>query len=269
MKYMVCHRYGDHLSRFYLDSPEFWWPVPGKLQGLTGRWIACPDFIPVECSVTSHVDKVILIGLIWTCSSRCCFLWCHFCKRLYKLLFLSDLFITFFHFFFGNSTTVMLLQVYGFETLPVINMELQCWTMRPCRADERHGYPAARRCHSLVQLGNMAYICGGYNGLRIFGDLWMIDLSDLQWTRLPAVLPEPVYFHSAGVTDSGLMVVHGGVVQIDTRRSSKLFAVWLRVPSLKETCWQALIESQPDILDQPRQSLLEVGIPPDLVKRLD
>lgn len=159
--------------------------------------------------------------------------------------------------------------MYGFETLPVIDMELQCWTTRPCRADERHGYPPARRCHSCVQLGNVAYICGGYNGQIIFGDLWMIDLSSLQWTRLPAVLPEPVYFHSAGITESGLMLVHGGVVQIDTRRSAKVFAIWLRVPSLKESCWQVLIESHPAVLHQPRHSLLEIGVPPDLVDRLD
>jgi len=96
----------------------------------------------------------------------------------------------------------------------------------------------------------------------------MIDLLDMQWTRLPAVLPEPVYFHSAAVTDSGLMLVHGGVVQIDTRRSAKVYAIWLRVPSLKELSWQALVDSRPDILHQPRHSLLQVGIPPDIVDRL-
>jgi len=42
--------YGDCLSRFYQDSPQFWWPDPGKLQGLLGCWIApnskpCPDLL--------------------------------------------------------------------------------------------------------------------------------------------------------------------------------------------------------------------------------
>lgn len=159
-------------------------------------------------------------------------------------------------------------EVYGFEAVPVIDVELRCWTRRPCVRDSRYGYPAARRCHSCVQLGHVVYVCGGYNGHTIFGDLWMIDLLTMQWTRLPAVLPEPVYFHSAGVTSSGLMVVHGGVVQIDTRRSSKVFAVWLQVPPLKELCWQALIDTQPAVLRQSRQSLLETGVPPDLVARL-
>lgn len=159
--------------------------------------------------------------------------------------------------------------MYGFQTLPVINLESQCWSTRLCVADEQFGYPLARRCHSCVQLGSEVYMCGGYNGQIIFGDLWMIDLCSLQWTRLSVDLPEPVYFHSAGITASGLMVVHGGVVQIDTRRSSKVFAIWLRVPTLKESCWQALIKSRPDIVDHPRESLREIGVPPDLVDRLD
>jgi len=65
------------------------------------------------------------------------------------------------------------------------------------------------------------------------------------------------------------MVVHGGVVQIDTCRSSKVFAIRLKVPSLKELCWEVLLESDPGILHQSRQSLLQIGVPPDLVDRLD
>ena len=59
--------------------------------------------------------------------------------------------------------------------------------------------PLPRRCHSCVQLDNYAYICGGYNGEVILGDLWRINLEDLQWVKL-AMMPEPVYFHSAAVT---------------------------------------------------------------------
>ena len=103
----------------------------------------------------------------------------------------------------------------------MINVDLQCWTWRPCRADERHGYPAARRCHSLVQLGQAAYICGGYDGHTIFGDLWRLDLSMMQWTRLPAVLPEPVYFHSAGVTDAGQFISSCHIITANLHYDSK------------------------------------------------
>ena len=44
------------------------------------------------------------------------------------------------------------------------------------------------------------YICGGYNGDTIFGDLWALDLLSLQWRRLPTDLPQPIYFHSSAIT---------------------------------------------------------------------
>lgn len=90
------------------------------------------------------------------------------------------------------------------------------------------GYPAARRCHSCVQVKDgkdsfthfnvctpicclkcftspsvstpEVFICGGYNGELIMPDLWKINLRTFQWTKLPAVMPEPAYFHCAAVT---------------------------------------------------------------------
>lgn len=44
------------------------------------------------------------------------------------------------------------------------------------------------------------FICGGYNGELILDDLWKINLQTFQWTKLPAVMPEPAYFHCAAVT---------------------------------------------------------------------
>lgn len=44
------------------------------------------------------------------------------------------------------------------------------------------------------------FICGGYNGEVILSDLWKVNLQTLQWTKLPAVMPEPAYFHCAAVT---------------------------------------------------------------------
>lgn len=101
------------------------------------------------------------------------------------------------------------------------------------------GYPAPRRCHSCVQIRNGeacytkehisiqpvslikhcnfilhplilmflsafsivdVFICGGYNGELILADLWKINLQTFQWSKLPAVMPEPAYFHCAAVT---------------------------------------------------------------------
>ena len=44
------------------------------------------------------------------------------------------------------------------------------------------------------------FICGGYNGELILADLWKINLQNYQWSKLPAVMPEPAYFHCAAVT---------------------------------------------------------------------
>lgn len=44
------------------------------------------------------------------------------------------------------------------------------------------------------------FICGGYNGEVILGDLWKLNLLSFQWTKLLAIMPEPAYFHCAAVT---------------------------------------------------------------------
>ncbi len=44
------------------------------------------------------------------------------------------------------------------------------------------------------------FICGGYNGEVILDDLWKINLRTFQWNKLPALMPEPAYFHCAAVT---------------------------------------------------------------------
>lgn len=44
------------------------------------------------------------------------------------------------------------------------------------------------------------FVCGGYNGEVILGDVWKLNLQTFQWVKLPAAMPEPVYFHCAAVT---------------------------------------------------------------------
>lgn len=46
----------------------------------------------------------------------------------------------------------------------------------------------------------------------ILGDVWKLNLQSFQWVKLPAAMPEPVYFHCAAVTpvsDSLLAQVQG------------------------------------------------------------
>lgn len=52
------------------------------------------------------------------------------------------------------------------------------------------------------------FICGGYNGEVILDDLWKINLQTFQWNKLPAVMPEPAYFHCAAVTPVSLFYLN-------------------------------------------------------------
>lgn len=82
--------------------------------------------------------------------------------------------------------------------------------------------PAPRRCHGSVQYTDeksgitSVVISGGYNGDRVFSDVWRLDLSTLQWTCLrECILPCPVYFHSAALIPEGRMYIFGGIVKVN------------------------------------------------------
>lgn len=62
---------------------------------------------------------------------------------------------------------------------------------------------------TVVSHSTEVFICGGYNGEMILSDLWKINLQTFQWTKLPAIMPEPAYFHCAAVTPvSKISVTH-------------------------------------------------------------
>ncbi|KAK7895351.1 hypothetical protein WMY93_020676 [Mugilogobius chulae] len=131
------------------------------------------------------------------------------------------------------------------------------------------GYPAPRRCHSCVQIQNNVFICGGYNGEIILSDLWKINLQSFQWIKLPAIMPEPAYFHCAAVTPAGCMYIHGGVVDIhENKRTGSLFKIWLTVPSLLELCWENLLKAFPHLTTLPTMQLLNLGLTQELIERL-
>ncbi len=45
------------------------------------------------------------------------------------------------------------------------------------------------------------FISGGFDGsIKIYDDIWMLSLPSLQWQKLTAKLPEPVYFHASAIT---------------------------------------------------------------------
>ncbi|TNN70857.1 Kelch domain-containing protein 10 [Liparis tanakae] len=113
------------------------------------------------------------------------------------------------------------------------------------------------------------FICGGYNGELILSDLWKINLQTFQWTKLPAAMPEPAYFHCAAVTPAGCMYVHGGVVNTSgNRRTGSLYKVWLVVPSLLELTWEKLLKTFPHLDQLSTLQLLSMGLTHALIQRL-
>uniref|UniRef100_A0A8C9WDT3 Kelch domain-containing protein 10 n=1 Tax=Scleropages formosus TaxID=113540 RepID=A0A8C9WDT3_SCLFO len=158
---------------------------------------------------------------------------------------------------------------YPLDKIHAYNLETNSWEEIITKPHEKIGYPAARRCHSCVQIKNDVFVCGGYNGELILADLWKVNLQTFQWTKLPAVMPEPAYFHCAAVTPAGCMYVHGGVVNIhENKRTGSLFRIWLVVPSLLELCWEKLLKSFPHLAHLSAVQLLHLGLTQELIERL-
>ncbi|XP_078488171.1 kelch domain-containing protein 10 [Ciona intestinalis] len=166
----------------------------------------------------------------------------------------------------GTST-----QVFPLLHVHVYSITNNTWTTvrTEKRPDSDTTVPKPRRCHSCVQFGDKAFICGGYNGRTIYGDLWQLHLPTLVWTKI-ADMPEPVFFHSAAITPEGCMLVTGGNVCISpTIRTNSSYSIWLTVPSLQTLCWHKLIETMPQLLSMTKKQLLELGINEHFVKKLE
>ncbi|XP_061534151.1 kelch domain-containing protein 10-like isoform X2 [Phycodurus eques] len=158
---------------------------------------------------------------------------------------------------------------YRLDKIHAYNLETNYWEEIVTKPHEKLGYPAARRCHSCVQVQHEVFICGGYDGQLIMDDLWKLNLRTFKWTKLPAIMPEPAYFHCAAVTPAGCMYVHGGVVNMSgNRRTASLYKVWLVVPSLLELAWEMLLKIKPHLAQMSTLQLLGLGLPHTFIQRL-
>ena len=138
-----------------------------------------------------------------------------------------------------------------------------------CLLQSDEGYPEARRCHSAVQIGEIVWIVGGYDGEEVFGDMWQLNMITHQWSRLRLDLPTPVYFHAMTVSDEGKMIMFGGVDDIEKNtRTSAVYSAWLQVPSLRSMCWEAVCHYWPHMASIPASTLMMEGVPRDCVEML-
>lgn len=176
---------------------------------------------------------------------------------------------------FGGGTAV---SAFSLRTVPSFNLESGTWTMLKTKrsnvsmgldASPDFGFPGRRKCHSAVQLGNDVYICGGCNGTKVYNDMWKFHIPTRQWEFIPIRIPVPLSFHTASLTPDGSMYLFGGVSDIEKSiRTNQTFRMWLKIPSLKDMCWEALLASNQIIKKMSHQSLMEVGIPKDYARRV-
>uniref|UniRef100_A0A2D4GBW1 Kelch domain-containing protein 10 n=1 Tax=Micrurus corallinus TaxID=54390 RepID=A0A2D4GBW1_MICCO len=97
--------------------------------------------------------------------------------------------------FFFFSPPLLLLKIHAY------NLETNTWEEIATKPHKKKDYPAARRCHSCVQIKNDVFVCGGYNGEVILGDIWK-----LCWEKVLAFFP-----HLANLSRSQLL--HLGLTQ--------------------------------------------------------
>ncbi|XP_032680458.1 kelch domain-containing protein 10 homolog [Odontomachus brunneus] len=176
----------------------------------------------------------------------------------------------------GGGTSI---DAFGFSEIPAFNLRSNKWKILSTHGDnDDNTVPAPRRCHGSVQYrdektgATVVVISGGYDGDRVFSDVWRLDLSTLQWTCLrKCILPCPVYFHSAALTPEGRMYIFGGIIKENNtiQRTNAVLSVWLTIPKLSEICWQALNHYWLDLRNRSPDELLHIGIPLKFVQRLD
>ncbi|CAG2164332.1 unnamed protein product [Oppiella nova] len=139
-------------------------------------------------------------------------------------------------------------QCFSLSTIPVFDIDLRKWVSIETRSDlnamidEGDGYPKSRRCHDCIHIDDFVYLLGGTDNEMIFDDFWRLDLNVMQWTRLNARIPRALYFHSSSVSPTGRLSVFGGVVNTNhIERTNELFTAWLKIPTLKEMAFDAVL----------------------------
>ena len=67
---------------------------------------------------------------------------------------------------------------------------------------------------------------------------------------------------------AGCLYVYGVVVCIDHVMTSDVYTIWLKIPSLKDLCWDKVISSTSQLASMERERMQELGIPLEYMDRL-
>lgn len=147
--------------------------------------------------------------------------------------------------FFGGGNNQ---EVFGFEKINTLNLHTRETVEVATTPDSSHGFPEARRCHSLVRRGKFLIITGGiYHEPdvprhHLHSDVWIFNIEDYSWRKYEHSLPKAVFFHDTVITEDGCMLLFGGVHGITTGspRNNKLYCMWFGVPRLQRFALETL-----------------------------
>lgn len=156
------------------------------------------------------------------------------------------------------------------STIPTYDVNKREWTKKETQPDPvTNKYPKPRKCHVTCKKGSYVYIHGGFDTREAFSDLWRFNLHTFEWQELNCKTESPLYFHSGTITESGRMLVFGGVKNINPpMRTNTVSSIWLGIPCLRDISWEAIRHYVPNICDLPRSQLLQMGIPLSIVDAL-
>lgn len=152
--------------------------------------------------------------------------------------------------FFGGGNND---EVYGFQKMVTLNLHTRETSEVETTPDATHGFPEARRCHSLVRRAKYIIITGGIyhdpepQTHRLYSDVWIFNIEEYSWRKYEHSLPKAVFFHDAVITEDGCMLIFGGVhgIVAGSPRNNTLYSVWFGVPSLQKFALEALRKNFP------------------------
>ncbi|XP_050426244.1 kelch domain-containing protein 10 homolog [Adelges cooleyi] len=176
-----------------------------------------------------------------------------------------------------NSTTNFL---NTFMTVHVFDLTTKTWRYLDTKPDQQSttpGYPENRINHGWVQCPTHTqnvYLLGGYDKFNFMKDVWCFNLSTFQWRNLSMCsIPKPTFFLSAAMSRYGHLYYYNGLVSLrclSTRRlepQNHVYTTWVRVPQLKEMCWDAILfYFRKNLLKLNEEDLRKLGLPLEYYK---
>ncbi|CAF0943586.1 unnamed protein product [Didymodactylos carnosus] len=175
---------------------------------------------------------------------------------------------------------------FSLKLIPIFDLDTHLWSFCKTTPDPVHSYPSERKFHSVFKISeNRLLMFGGAHfdtqlnqHVLVEKHLWSFDLNKLEWTMLPIEMPMPTYFHASAINQRGEIWTHGGVLltdndhdsdEINERRISNLFMIYVRPMTLQEIAWSNFVTK---ILDKnilkKHSLLLHSMIPQKFLNRM-